>query len=615
MENSAYVPNSLPPPALVVFSQASGLPETLRMQRPFNPQATEAKDLHVPFTAASFGLRHMDGYSGLPAHLLHHLQPQFLHPALDPRIPFGSGAFRPLSTSVTSEAKGFASAFAPPAKCLKMETGGGNSSAAASHLSALFSPVVVGEERGYLNGQNQQRADSSSPASISVSPPLLQSAVKEETSDAPMSEDHEGTATPGSEVTERSTPEEGRGYRLGGAGAGHCGGPDALGVGLGFGFGPAAYGLGPGLPKSRCLLFEQGKKKQVADPPSCPVCGVTVRSGDLEAHWVHELERLCKLGQGQRARRPGGEASRGPALQSPADATTEGRWDTYQRIKANRQSRLRIKNRKRKAEEAICPVCTNRIQGSMEELNHHVEVCLRKQGGAPEEEENVDVEGDNEMFEEYEWAGQRRIRATTLLMGGFSGAGLQTCSSRPGPQDDDVDLVVDGDDTLAYGPPQYSESDVVVTSAEGPREEREREALRDAVISPDGNRPSPGGRDLDLDSDAKEQEEPSSTGGAGAGAGAAAAGDRSAPADSAADSRVLEALKLRIRELELESRASSDHKFKCLICMELYKKPVISICCWHVHCEECWLHTLGAKKLCPQCNMITSPADLRRIYM
>lgn len=38
MENSAYVPNPIPPPALVVFSQAGGLPEALRMQRPFNPQ-------------------------------------------------------------------------------------------------------------------------------------------------------------------------------------------------------------------------------------------------------------------------------------------------------------------------------------------------------------------------------------------------------------------------------------------------------------------------------------------------------------------------------------------------------------------------------------------------
>jgi hypothetical protein len=56
------------------------------------------KDLHLP------------GRFGYPGHLLQHLQPhQFLHPALDPRLTFGThGAFRPLS------------AFAPPqAKSLK----------------------------------------------------------------------------------------------------------------------------------------------------------------------------------------------------------------------------------------------------------------------------------------------------------------------------------------------------------------------------------------------------------------------------------------------------------------------------------------------------------------
>ncbi|XP_066995482.1 E3 ubiquitin-protein ligase RNF220 isoform X2 [Anabrus simplex] len=221
MENSAYVPNPLPvpPPALVVFSQAGGLPEALRMQRPFNPQAPEAKDLHVPFSAAGFGLRHMDSYAGLPAHLLHHLQPQFLHPALDPRIPFGSGAFRPLGAASTPEVKGFPSAFAPPSKCLKIETSNSNhhdtSPNQSNHLSTLFSPGVAAEERAYLNGQSQQRADSSSPASVSISPPLLPPIVKEESSDAPMSEDREGTATPGSEGTERSTPEEGRGFRHG----------------------------------------------------------------------------------------------------------------------------------------------------------------------------------------------------------------------------------------------------------------------------------------------------------------------------------------------------------------------------------------------------------------
>ena len=59
----------------------------------------------------------------------------------------------------------------------------------------------------------------------------------------------------------------------------------------------------------------------------------------------------------------------------------------------------------------------------------------------------------------------------------------------------------------------------------------------------------------------------------------------------------------------------SDTPLRCLICMDKYSKPLVSVQCWHVHCEECWLRTLGAKKLCPQCNMITSPSDLRRIFL
>lgn len=540
------------------------------MQRPFNPQTPEVKDLHIPFSASSFGLRHMDGYPGLPAHLLHHLQPQFLHPALDPRLPFGSGAFRPLGSSPVHESKGFASAFAPPSKCLKIETSNG------THETTLFSPGAAAEDRPYMNGQPQQRSDSSSPASVSVSPPNLQQVVKEESSDTPMSEDRDGTATPGSEGTERSTPEEGRGFRR--------------------------------------------RKKLVQDPTCCPVCGVTVRGGELESHFLQELDRLFKMSPAARQRRQHHGPPHGPAaaparpgnIGSTADGTAEGRWETYQRIKANRTSRLRIKNRKRKADEATCPVCNERFQGSVEELNLHVEHCLRKNGGAAEEDENVDVEGDGEAFEEYEWAGQKRIRASTLLQGGYAGAGMVT-ASRGGAEDEDGELVVDGDETATYGPPQYSEADVVPPSVE----DSERVALREAVLSPDGqgratpraastasgsaDGPPAGDGDEAKDKDADDQ--PSMT-------PPAEGGPEGAPSNP-----TLEALKRRIRELELESKAATVDKLKCLICMERYKKPAISICCWHVHCEQCWLHTLGAKKLCPQCNMITSPSDLRRIYL
>ena len=37
------------------------------------------------------------------------------------------------------------------------------------------------------------------------------------------------------------------------------------------------------------------------------------------------------------------------------------------------------------------------------------------------EDEAVDVEGDTEEYEEYTWASQTRIRAASLLDGGFSG--------------------------------------------------------------------------------------------------------------------------------------------------------------------------------------------------
>lgn len=44
----------------------------------------------------------------------------------------------------------------------------------------------------------------------------------------------------------------------------------------------------------------------------------------------------------------------------------------------------------------------------------------------PDDEGSIDVE--TETFEEYEWAGQTRIRASSLLIGGYSGAGILKCS-------------------------------------------------------------------------------------------------------------------------------------------------------------------------------------------
>lgn len=91
-----------------------------------------------------------------------------------------------------------------------------------------------------------------------------------------------------------------------------------------------------------------------------------------------------------------------------------------------------MKNRKRKADDPLCPVCNERVA---DDLNLHVELCLRRSEFSSngnrrksnpsddddDDDDSIDVEG--ESFEEYEWAGQTRVRASSLLEGGYSAAG------------------------------------------------------------------------------------------------------------------------------------------------------------------------------------------------
>lgn len=275
--------------------------------------------------------------------------------------------------------------------------------------------------------------------------------------------------------------------------------------------------------------------------------------------------------------------------------------------------------KRRKPEDGqVCPLCSALLTGTEEEMSRHVEQCLFKREGATEED-SADVEGENgTRFEEYEWCGQKRVRATTLLEGGFRGTGFAMCS-RKESHDSDADLDVDGDDTLEYGKAQYTEADIIPCSGEDQGEAKEREALRGAVL----NGGVPSNRITPEFSKWVSDEMPSTSNGESSKQEPSSSSLSSTPRtcknseiekiteDSTATT--LEALKARIRELEKQILRGD--RYKCLICMDSYTMPLTSIQCWHVHCEECWLRTLGNKKLCPQCNTITSPGDLRRVYM
>ena len=190
-------------------------------------------------------------------------------------------------------------------------------------------------------------------------------------------------------------------------------------------------------PKRRSVIYFvfiipiAGRKKSPLDPSCCPVCGITLRSSDLEAHFVQELERLDRI---SRTYRPSSSNSLGgnavnhhhhnqqhshhhsPSPSGSAGLSTPGattqvhkreqdtRWETFHRIRLNRTNRVRAKARKRRADErddvmshdlaaaaaaaaagcsgTPCPICGQRMYGSAEELNQHVVQCLRRVSGS-----------------------------------------------------------------------------------------------------------------------------------------------------------------------------------------------------------------------------------------
>ncbi|XP_015210808.1 E3 ubiquitin-protein ligase RNF220 isoform X3 [Lepisosteus oculatus] len=644
MESSSYLPNPLASPALMVLastaeaSRDASIP--CQQPRPFGVPVSVDKDVHIPFTNGSYTFASMYHRQGavpggfpnrdFPPSLLH-LHPQFAPPNLD-CSPIsmlnhsGVGAFRPFASAPEDrDGSGYQSAFTPAKRlkgCLEAD--------ASPHLR--YSDAE-GKEYDYGGAQ----IPTSSPGSLKAA----EEAGKKIFAVSGLLSDREASSSP-----------EDRNDRC----------------------------------KKKTSLYD-------SQAPICPICQVLLRPGELQDHMEQEMDRLTQLHISKNPAHkdcvtPGtpksillsvhikreGESPTASPLSSE-DIHHSDRYQTFLRVRANRQTRLNArigKMKRRKPEDGqVCPLCGTALAGTELEMSRHVEQCLFKRDGAcGAEEDSAEMEGENgNRFEEYEWCGQKRVRATSLLEGGFRGSGFVTCNSKEN-HDSDADLDVDGDDTLEYGKAQYTEADIIPCSGEEPGEAKEREALRGAVL----NGGTPSNRITPEFSKWASDEMPSTSNGESSKQDASTATMQKTCKNSdiekiTEDSTVttFEALKARIRELERQ--LSRGDRYKCLICMrkrfqtsaedknlepeinksesrgakrlplniyclyrgylmgsggikqllppmrDSYTMPLTSIQCWHVHCEECWLRTLGAKKLCPQCNTITSPGDLRRVYL
>ncbi|XP_047224786.1 E3 ubiquitin-protein ligase RNF220a isoform X8 [Girardinichthys multiradiatus] len=581
MESSSYLPNPLASPALMVLastaeaSRDASIP--CQQPRPFGVPVSVEKDVHLPFNNGSYTFASMYHRQGavppgfpnrdFPPSLLH-LHHQFAPPNLD-CSPIsmlnhsGVGAFRPFASPPEDRdgaPGGYQSAFTPAKRlkgCLDAE--------ASPHLR--YSDA---EGKEYDFGGTQIPPGGSPSSALKA----VEDSGKKIFAVSGLLSDRETSSSPEDRIE-------------------RC--------------------------KKKMSLYDN-------QAPVCPICQVLLRPGELQEHMETEIERLAAICLSKNPSSKDGVATPGtpksmllsvhikregesPVVSplSSEDAHHSDRYQTFLRVRANRQTRLNArigKMKRRKPEE-----------GGQRE-------------GALADEDSADMDGENGRgFDEYEWAGQKRIRATSLLEGGFRGTGFATCSIKESAADSDADLDVDGDDTLEYGKAQYTEADIIPCSGAGEDqgEAREREALRGAVLN--GGMPS--NRITPEFSKWASDEMPSTSN------GESSKTDPSTPSSSSSSSSnaprtcknseiekvteeestatTMEALKARIRELEKQILRGD--RYKCLICMDSYTMPLTSIQCWHVHCEECWLRTLGNKKLCPQCNTITSPGDLRRVYL
>lgn len=105
------------------------------------------------------------------------------------------------------------------------------------------------------------------------------------------------------------------------------------------------------------------QRKQTSDPLCCPICGVTLRSSEIDQHFALEVDRLDKiLKPKQNLTGGGGQCFGGGPSSAAVPGTSSGLtnghaengesstvvnpdecWGTYQKIKNNRQARLKVR--------------------------------------------------------------------------------------------------------------------------------------------------------------------------------------------------------------------------------------------------------------------------------
>eukprot|EP00795_Rhopilema_esculentum_P004842 gene4843-21169_t len=347
------------------------------------------------------------------------------------------------------------------------------------------------------------------------------------------------------------------------------------------------------------LISKNGKRKRKTASQNvvCPVCGLTLRFGEMKEHYEKELSSLDELSdpssktsmkwhkrqQSKKSKKQGSASADNEEDEEEEKhkKNTEKRLKEFSDVKCSRRMRyakILLGKWSSPSDDPSayhltkCAICDAPIAGNEEELVSHVQLCLKKKEGDLESDE----ESGSESLDEYTWAGQTRIRATSLLE-----PGVYACDGEPiklETTNEDEELDIESDGQTAFGEAQYTENDVIPCSSEIPEENEALDRIRAAITTNDAKASSP---DASIRSRWSNGE---------ASCISECENFENLTVDSnlnESPSKAISSLKSRIIALNDELQKE---KLKCLICM-------------------------GAKKLCPQCSTITSPSDLRKIYI
>ncbi|KAJ3129082.1 hypothetical protein HK098_002674 [Nowakowskiella sp. JEL0407] len=348
---------------------------------------------------------------------------------------------------------------------------------------------------------------------------------------------------------------------------------------------------------SLCCLFVEGLIV-------CSICNLPFSVSELPAHYKAELEKVDLLSKdpsvydskrsaavvARRQLASGSKRTSKPQL----DENEMVRYGILYKVKTGRIKRShRSSSRNSRqsspsfdSESQACFICQMILPKDSLEINRHIDQCLANQ----EYFSNPQPESSSSRLEEYTWAGQTRIRATALFEGNYSDSGFAV--HRRTDKDVEEEIDIDNDDTNEFGESQYSELDLQKyqnndsDNSETQMNFEDRDRMDSSTREDDDEIDIEDVRPEDVDTSLLRNAEPSAI-------------------------LIIESLKDRIKFMEKQAKKVPT----CLICLEPYKDPLVSVKCWHVHCESCWLQTLATKKLCPQDNLITTSADLRKIYL